>query len=250
MRLKDKVAIVTGGGTGIGKASAIRFAEEGAKVAVAGRRVDPLNDTVREIEAAGGQALAISVDLGIPEDTRRLIAEVVDHFGSLSVLFNNAAFTTLNKTVQDMTVEEWDQCLNVSLRSVFLLSKWAAPEIKKVGGGSIINCGSVGGIMPWAEGAAYCASKSGLLALTKTMAIEYGPWNIRVNVLSPGAIMTENLVAAIEHWDHEEKLLNKSVFHRIGRPEEIANAALFLASDESSFVTAINLVVDGGYLTT
>ncbi len=249
MRLKDKVAIVTGGGTGIGKASALRFAREGAKVTVVGRRPGPLNEVVDEIESGGGEAMALSADVGEVDDCTRIIEEVVERFGTLHVLFNNAAQTYLQKPTQDMPVEEWDQCINASLRSVFLLSKGAAPKMRDAGGGSIINCASVGAITPWQGGAAYCAAKSGVLALTKVLAIEYGPWNIRVNALSPGAIMTDNLRAAIERNKSREKLCAKSVLHRIGEPDEIAAAAVFLASDEASFVTTTNLVVDGGWLT-
>lgn len=249
MKLENRVAIVTGGGTGIGKASAIRFAREGASVVVAGRRPDPLNEVVAEIESAGGRALAVPADVGVPADTERIVAETVDRFGSLHVLFNNAAETNLQVTVDEMSVEQWDGCLNASLRSIFLMSKWAAREMRKAGGGSIINCGSVGAITPWSGGAAYCAAKSGVLALTKVLAIEYGPWNIRVNTLSPGAILTPNLQAAIERNKHEQKLYDKSTLHRIGKPEEIAAAAVFLASEDASFVTTSNLVVDGGWLT-
>jgi NAD(P)-dependent dehydrogenase (short-subunit alcohol dehydrogenase family) len=226
-----------------------RFDEDGAKVAVTGRRQQPLHDVVREIERSGGVAIPIPSDVGQVADTRRIVDETVRHFGALHVLFNNAATVDLHKTVIEMSVEEWDACLNVTLRSVFLTSKWAAPEMRKAGGGSIINCGSVGGIMAWAGGAAYCAAKGGVLQLTKALAIEYGPWRIRVNTLSPGAIMTPNLQAAIDRSGHLERLKQKSVFQRVGEPEEIAAAAAFLASDDASFVTAANLVVDGGYLT-
>jgi cyclopentanol dehydrogenase len=208
-----------------------------------------LEEVAQVIEATGGEALAISSDVGIEGDTKRIVSETVARFGALHILFNNAATVDLHKTVEEMTVEDWDSCLNVSLRSVFLLSKWAAPEMRKAGGGSIINCGSVGGIMAWGGGAAYCAAKGGILQLTKVLAIEYGPWKIRVNTLSPGAIMTPNLKLAVERSGHYEQLLSKSVFHRVGEPEEVASAAVFLASDEASFVTAVNLVVDGGYLT-
>jgi NAD(P)-dependent dehydrogenase (short-subunit alcohol dehydrogenase family) len=248
-RLQGKVAIVTGGGTGIGKASALRFSQEGARVVVAGRRETLLHEAVREIEESGGEALAVTADVGIVDDTKRIVSEAVSRFGALHVLFNNAATVDLEKTVDDMTVEEWDSCLDATLRSVFLLSKWAAREMKRAGGGSIINCGSVGATMAWATGAAYCASKGGMLQLTKVMAIEYGPWNIRVNTLSPGAIRTPNLDRVTARPGVEEKLINKSVLHRVGEPEEIAAAAAFLASDDASFVTASNLVVDGGYLT-
>ena len=249
MRLKDKVAIVTGGGTGIGKASAVRFAREGAKVAVAGRRPEPLAEVVGEIEAQGGEAIAISADVSKADDTQRIVRQTVERFGGLHVLFNNAADTMTHKTVEDMTVEEWDGCLNATLRSIFLMSKWAAREMKTSGGGSIVNCGSVGAITPWSGGGAYCAAKNGVIALSKVLAIEYGPWNIRVNTLSPGAIMTPNLAASIERNQHEQKLLDRSTLHRIGEPEEIAAAAVFLASDEASFVTTTNLVVDGGWMT-
>jgi NAD(P)-dependent dehydrogenase (short-subunit alcohol dehydrogenase family) len=248
-KLEGKVAIVTGGGTGIGKAAALRFAQEGARVAVTGRREQPLRDVVRQIEGTDGLAIAIPSDVGQVTDTRRIVDQTVQRFGALHVLFNNAATVDLHKTAAEMSVEEWDACMNVTLRSVFLTSKWAAPEMKKAGGGSIINCGSVGGIMAWAGGAAYCAAKGGVLQLTKALAIEYGPWRIRVNTLSPGAVMTPNLEAAIERSGHLDQLKRKSVFHRVGEPEEIAAAAVFLASDEASFVTAANLVVDGGYLT-
>jgi NAD(P)-dependent dehydrogenase (short-subunit alcohol dehydrogenase family) len=250
MRLKDKVAIVTGGGTGIGKAISLRFAQEGAKVVAAGLDLPPLEEVVRQIEAAGGEGLALRCDLRIVEDTRRVVDEALKRFSTLHILVNNAAMVDLNRTIQEMTVEEWDGCLNASLRSVFLMTKWSAPAIRQAGGGAIINLGSVGAVMPWAEGGAYCASKGGVITLTKVMAIEYGPWKIRVNAISPGAVMTPNLQRAIEHFRHEDKLNAKSVLHRVGRPEEIANAAVFLASDEASYVTSANLFVDGGYLIT
>jgi len=250
MRLKDKVAIVTGGGTGIGKAISLRFAQEGAKVVAAGLDLPPLEEVVRQIEAAGGEGLALRCDLRIVEDTRRVVDEALKRFSTLHILVNNAAMVDLNRTIQEMTVEEWDGCLNASLRSVFLMTKWSAPAIRQAGGGAIINLGSVGAVMPWAEGGAYCASKGGVITLTKVMAIEYGPWKIRVNAISPGAVMTPNLQRAIEHFRHEDKLNAKSVLHRVGRPEEIANAAVFLAGDEASYVTSANLFVDGGYLIT
>jgi NAD(P)-dependent dehydrogenase (short-subunit alcohol dehydrogenase family) len=250
MRLKDKVAIVTGGGTGIGKAISLRFAQEGAKVVAAGLDAPPLEEVVKQIEAAGGEGLALRCDLRIVEDARRVVDETLKRFSSLHILVNNAAMVDLNRTIQEMTVEEWDGCLNASLRSVFLMTKWSAPAIRQAGGGAIINLGSVGAVMPWAEGAAYCAAKGGVITLTKVMAIEFGPWKIRANAISPGAVMTPNLQRAIEHFRHEEKLNAKSVLHRVGQPEEIANAAVFLASDEASYVTSANLFVDGGYLTT
>jgi NAD(P)-dependent dehydrogenase (short-subunit alcohol dehydrogenase family) len=249
MKLKGKVAVITGGGTGIGRACVLRFAQEGASVVVAGLDQPPLEEVVKEVETAGGEAIALQADVGVVDDTRRIVAETIKWFGALHILVNNAATVDLSKRVEELTVEEWDRCLNATLRSVFLLSKWAAPEMRQAGGGAIINLGSVGAVMTWAEGAAYCAAKAGVIALTKVLAIEYGPWNIRVNAISPGAIMTPNLKRAIEHFHHYDKLCAKSVFGRVGQPEEVANAAAFLASEEASFITSTNLFVDGGYLT-
>jgi NAD(P)-dependent dehydrogenase (short-subunit alcohol dehydrogenase family) len=249
MKLKGKVSIVTGGGTGIGKACALRFAREGSKVVVAGLDAAPVNAVIGEIESRGGEGLALQSDVGIPEETKHIIDATVERFGGIDILINNAATVDLARRVEDMTVDEWDRCLDASLRSVFLLSKGALPHMKKAGGGVIINLGSVGAVMPWAEGGAYCAAKAGVIAITKVLAIEFGPSNIRVNAISPGAINTPNLRRAVEYFHHYDKLCAKSVFNRVGEPEEIANAAVFLASAEASFITATNLFVDGGYLT-
>src|SRR2546428_32096 len=152
MKLKDKVSIVTGGGTGIGKACALRFAQEGVKVVLAGLDSGPLEEVAGEIKAQGGECLPIKADVRIVEDTLRIVAATVDRFKALHILVNNAATVDLSKKVLDMTVEEWDQCLNATLRSIFLMSKWAAPHMKEAGGGAIINLGSVGATMPWPEG--------------------------------------------------------------------------------------------------
>jgi NAD(P)-dependent dehydrogenase (short-subunit alcohol dehydrogenase family) len=248
MKLKGKVAIITGGGTGIGRASALRFAQEGAKVVVAGLDAQPLQEIVERIEGQGGDALALASDVRIVADTQRIVSEAVRRFGALHILYNNAATVDLDRSIQDMTVEEWDACLNATLRSVFLMAKWSAPEIRKAGGGAIINTASVGAIMPWADGGAYCAAKGGVLPLTKVLAIEYAAWNIRVNVISPGAIRTPNLERVIARPGGYDRLCAKSVFHRVGTAEEIASTAVFLASEESSFMTGTNVVVDGGYL--
>lgn len=249
MKLNEKVAIVTGGGTGIGRASALRFAQEGAMVIVAGLESGPLSKVVSEITTAGGEALAIPCDLRVPDETKRVVSEAVKHFGALHILFNNAAMVEFSRSIQDTTVEEWDSCMNASLRSVFLMSKWAGPKIRESGGGAIINTGSVGGVMAWENGGAYCVAKGGVFQLTKVLAIEYGSWHIRVNTVSPGAILTPALERVLEGPGVRERLYSKSVFQRVGKPEEVANAVVFLASDDASFITAANLFVDGGYLT-
>ena len=249
MELKGKVSIITGGGTGIGKACALRFAREGSRIVVAGLDMHPLEEVVTEIESLGGESMALRSDVGLVEETERIIDATIDRFGQIDILVNNAATVDLSRSIENMTTDEWDRCLNASLRSVFLLSKRALPHLKKAEGGVIINLGSVGAVTPWGEGGAYCAAKAGVIALTKVLAIEFGPFNIRVNCISPGAIMTPNLQNAINHFHHYDKLCAKSVFNRVGKPEEIANAAVFLASAEASFITATNLFVDGGYIT-
>lgn len=249
MLFKDKVAVITGGGTGIGKACALRFAQEGAKIVVVGLDDPPLEEVANRITAEGGCCIAFKADVRIIADMQLIIRKTLAAFGTLHILINNAATVDLSKRVEDLTVDEWDGCLAASLRAVFFLSKLAAPEMRRAGEGVIINLGSVGAVMPWEEGAAYCSAKAGVIALTKVLAIEYARWNIRVNAISPGAIMTPNLKTAIDHFNDFEKLKAKSVYNRVGEPEEIANVAVFLAGKQSSFMAGTNVVVDGGYLT-
>jgi NAD(P)-dependent dehydrogenase (short-subunit alcohol dehydrogenase family) len=249
MRFKDKVAIVTGGGTGIGKACALRFAREGAKVLIAGLDSPPIQEVANQINAEGGSCVGIRADVRIVEDTKRIVKETIAAFGSLHILVNNAATVTLDKRVDDLTVEEWDGVLNATLRSVFLLSKWAAPEMRRAGEGAIINIGSVGAIMPWPEGASYCSAKAGVLALTKVLALEYAASNIRVNCVSPGSILTAHMKDIIDRLHNLETFTSRNVYRRIGQPEEIANVVAFLASTEASFMAGANVMVDGAYVT-
>jgi NAD(P)-dependent dehydrogenase (short-subunit alcohol dehydrogenase family) len=248
MRLTGRTAIVTGAAAGIGHAIARKFLEEGANVALADVDDAELQSSVDEIRSLSERILLIGANVGVVEDAQRIVDQTASRFGGLHVLVNNAAATRLQKTVQEMTFDEWDECLNVSLRSVFALSKWAGPVIRDNGGGSIINISSVGAITPWSGGAAYCSAKSGVLALTKVLAAEYGEWKIRVNSISPGAIMTPNLQASIERNQHIDRLKARTLLGRVGEAEEIASVAAFLASDEASYVTAANFVVDGGWL--
>jgi NAD(P)-dependent dehydrogenase (short-subunit alcohol dehydrogenase family) len=247
MHFKNRVVLITGGGSGIGKACALRFAREGARVAIAGLDVTDLTQVREAIQAEGGQCFAIRCDVGSVEDIQELVASITENFGELHVLVNNAATVDLSEKIQDLAVTDWDQCLNASLRSVFLLSKLLSPIMGSSGGGAIINLGSVGALAPWSGGAAYCAAKAGVLALTKVIAIELASLNIRVNAISPGAIATPNLQRAIDRLGHAERLKSKSVFHRIGEPDEVAAAIAFLAGDEASFITGANLLVDGGF---
>jgi NAD(P)-dependent dehydrogenase (short-subunit alcohol dehydrogenase family) len=248
MRLTGRTVIITGAAAGIGRAIARKFLEEGANVTLADIDGAGLRSSVEEFRVPSDRILLTEANVGIPDDAQRIVDQTAKRFGGLHVLVNNAAATRLQKTVQEMTFNEWDDCLNVSLRSVFALSKSAGPMIRDNGGGSIINISSVGAITPWAGGAAYCAAKSGVLALTKVLAIEYGEWKIRVNSISPGAIMTPNLQASIERNQHMDRLKAHTLLGRVGDAEEIAAVAAFLASDEASYVTAANFVVDGGWL--
>jgi NAD(P)-dependent dehydrogenase (short-subunit alcohol dehydrogenase family) len=247
MRFKNRVVLITGGGSGIGKACALRFAREGARVAIVGLDITELTQVQEAIHAGGGECFASRCDVGSVEDLQQLVASITENFGELHVLVNNAATVDLSEKIHDLTVADWDQSLNASLRSVFLLSKLLSPIMASSGGGAIINLGSVGALAPWSGGAAYCAAKAGVLALTKVIAIELASVNIRVNAISPGAIATPNLQRAIDRFGHAERLRCKSVFHRIGEPNEVAAAIAFLASDEASFITGTNLLVDGGF---
>jgi 3-oxoacyl-[acyl-carrier protein] reductase len=247
MRFQDRVAIVTGAAAGIGRGIAQKFASEGAAVVIADIDEEGLRTTAAQIDHQ--RVVAIRADVGVVEDTRLIVAEALARFGAIHILVNNAASTRLQKPVQEMTVEEWDLCQHASLRSVFLLSKWAGPVIRDSGGGSIVNLGSVGAVTAWAGGAAYCSAKAGVVALTKVLATEYGPWKIRVNCISPGAIMTPNLEASIARNQHLDRLCARSVLGRVGEVDEIANVAAFLASTDASYMTAANVLVDGGWLT-
>ncbi len=246
MRLKDKVAIVTGAASGIGQAIAQVFAREGAKVIVADINDEGGRETVDLITGEGGTAVFGHTDVSVFEETKSMIAYAVDSFGGIHVLVNNAAYLKDFKPVTDTTEEEWDASLDVTLKGVFLCSKAVIPEMIKAGGGSIINIASVGGLVGFASYAAYCSAKGGVIQLTKSLAIDYGRHNIRVNAICPGPIDTPTTPEAQDEKLHQWQR-DMTVLGRTASPEEVAYPALFLASDESSFITGSNLVVDGGW---
>jgi len=249
MRLKDKVVIITGAGSGIGRASAGLFAKEGAKVVV----VDVVRkgglETARMIRNNGGEAAFVEVDVSRASDVERMIKTTVEKYGKLDILFNNAGIN-LEKTVTDTSEEEWNKVIDVNLKGVFLCSKYAIPEMIQNGEGVIINTASIRGIVGQAHESVYCASKGGVVLLTKAMALDYGPHNIRVNCICPGAIYTpmhEAFMASLKKPEQEiQETLKKIPLGRMGQPEDVARAALFLASDESSYITGVTLLVDGG----
>ena len=246
MRLKDKVAVVTGASSGIGRAIALLFAEKGAAVTVADIADDEGEETARFITEQGHQAIFSHTNVADVNDVKNTIRTTVERFGKIDILVNNAAHMRDWKPALETSEEEWDRSLAVTLKGSFLCSKYAIPEMKKSGGGSIVNISSVGGLVGFASYAAYCSAKGGVIQLTKSLAIDYGRDNIRANAVCPGPIET-----TVSPKGKDEKLhqwqIDMTVLGRTGKPEEVAYAALFLASDESSFVTGSNLVVDGGW---
>jgi NAD(P)-dependent dehydrogenase (short-subunit alcohol dehydrogenase family) len=249
MRLKDKVALITGGTSGIGTATAIRFAKEGAKVVITGRNAKRGEQVVQEIVANGGDAMFVRSDVCLAEDCRNAVDRTLERFGKIDVLFNNAGVFH-PKTIPDCTEEEWDETIDSSLKGAFLMSKYALPSMIERGSGSIIHTSSGWGILGGDKAAAYCAAKGGLIVMAKAMAIDHGPHGIRVNCVCPGDVLTPMLHDDAEKrgmtWDDYAAGGADRPLGRIGTVDEIADAVLFLASDESSFVTGESLVVDGG----
>jgi NAD(P)-dependent dehydrogenase (short-subunit alcohol dehydrogenase family) len=249
MRLLNKVAVITGGNSGIGRATAIRFALEGAKVVIGARDIETGKEVVDFIKKNGGKAVFVKTDVASEVSVKNLVDFAVKLFGRIDVMFNNAG-VDLAKPVTETSEEELNNVLNVNLKGVFYGCKYAIPYMSKQGNGSIINTASTAGIVGLPNMAAYSASKGGVVLLTKEMAIDYAKKGIRVNCVCPGAIMTPMLKKFIDKSPNpEETIKNLGEMHpigRIGKPEEIANAVLFLASDESSFVTGHALIVDGG----
>ena len=248
MKLNGKVALITGAGSGMGRATALLFAQEGAKVVAAGRTLATLEETVNSIKQAGGQAVAVCADVSKETDAENMVRVAVQKFDKLDILFNNAGVTGEWLATHEQTEEGWDEVVGINLKGIFLGSKYAIREMLKVGGGSIINTASVNGIVAMPQYAAYCASKGGAVNLTRSLAIEYAKQNIRVNCICPGMIRTEMLQRAIDINPNGEKdLVAIQPTGRIGEPKDIAMAALYFAGDDSAFTTGAILPVDGAY---
>lgn len=250
MRLENKVAIITGGGTGIGKASAIRFAKEGAKVAIAGRRLEKLEETAEIIRANGGDCLCCVTDVRKEEDIINLVKSTVEKFGKIDILFNNAGVGYSAPYVMDSTVktpsEDWDEILHINLRSVFYACKAVLPYMIEQKDGVILNCSSINGVIGCGADA-YSASKGGINALSRALAVDNAKYNIRVNVVSPAATDTPMIQSAYEEIEgFYDYWANVAPIQRMATPEDVANAALFFVSDEASFITGQNLMIDGG----
>lgn len=261
MRLKDKVAIVTGGGRGIGRGIARLFAKEGAKVVVAARTDEQIERVVREIEADGGTATSVRTDVSVTADLGQMVQVAIEKYGQLNILVNNAGIG-FGYAIDDERMEEaYDRVMATNLRSIWMAGHYAVPEMKKIGGGSIINIASVHARSTQARNSAYAATKGGIVAGTKGLAIEFAPYMIRVNVISPGAIYVgevEERIAEKHGEERRKEFIERfgDIFHArrklyqplpvAGLPTDIAHCALYLASDESRFVTGTNITVDGG----
>jgi NAD(P)-dependent dehydrogenase (short-subunit alcohol dehydrogenase family) len=247
MKLKGKVAVITGAGSGIGRATALLFAEEGAKVVVADYTVEGGKETVKQIKAKGGEATFVAVDVSQAADVQKMIKTAIDKYGRLDILHNNAGIEGPLGPTENVSEADWERVLAVNLKGVFLGSKYAIPQMLKQGG-VIINTASIAGLVGVTNMPAYCASKGGIVLLTKAMALECAKKNIRVNCICPGAIKTPMFYRFTGFQLEAEKLFCEGEpIGRCGGPEEIAQAALYLACEQSSFVTGTALVVDGGW---
>jgi len=249
--LEGKVALITGGASGIGRATALLFAREGASVVIADLNSQAGQAVAEEIAHQGGRAIFEQTDLISAADCERVVQRALAECGGIHVLFNNAGIIR-RASVTELSEEDWDRVMAVNVKSIFLLSRLVIPVMAKAGSGSIINMSSGWGLAGGPRAAAYCASKGAVVLLTKAMAVDHGPQNIRVNCICPGDTDTDMLRnEAQQLGEPTERFLAESArrpLGRLGRPEEIAQAALYLASDTSSFVTGTALVVDGGGL--
>jgi len=248
-RVAGKAAIVTGAGTGIGRAIALALAREGAKVAVAGRRREKLGEVAQAIRQAGGEVLVTVCDVSSEADSYRAVKDAEEAFGHVNVLVNNAGALSVS-TVESISVEEWDRLMATNLKGPFLMSRAVLPAMRQAGGGAIVNVGSVLGIVAMKDRAAYCASKGGVTMLTKAMALDHAQEKIRVNCICPAIVETDMIRELFSKSEEGRRARDTRLatlpLGKFGKPDDIAELAVFLASEESSWMTGTAIPVDGG----
>ena len=250
MRLADKVAIITGAGSGIGRTSAILFAKEGARIVVADINDAGAQETVTAISSGGGEAMAVHTDVTRAAEVKNLGRVTKDKYGKVDILFNNAGIPQQTMSFEKVTDALWDRIFATNVKSIFLTAKSIVPMMKAAGGGVIINLASISGIRPRPGNLAYSASKAAVILLTKSLALEVAPFNIRVNCINPVGTDTPMLgkffAEGVSLEEGKKATINTIPLGRLSMPEDVANAALFLASDESSMLTGVGIDVDGG----
>jgi len=249
-QLDGKTALVTGAGSGIGRAASLAYAREGARVVVADVNVEGGEETVQQIKEAGGEAVLVHVDVSQADDTQAMVAQAVEAFGSLDCAFNNAGISggTDRHLTADYLEEDWDRVMGINLKGVWLCMKAEIPQMIKQGGGAIVNTASIAGLVGIRGTAAYVAAKHGVAGLTRATALEYASQGIRINAVCPGYIQTPLVQGIFDRVDgYQEEVAARHPLGRLGQPTEIAEAVLWLSSDAASFMTGHNMAVDGGY---
>jgi 3-oxoacyl-[acyl-carrier protein] reductase len=254
MKLSNKVALITGAGSGMGRATALLFSKEGAKVAVVDIVEKNGEETVKMVKGKGGDAIFIKTDVSKAADVEKMIKTTVDTYGKLDILFNNAGIPMSFTPVEDVTEELWDRIIDINVKGIFLAAKYAAPYMKKQGGGVMINTASISGVRPRPGLSAYSTSKAAAIMLTKALAIEFAPSKIRVNAINPVAAETPMLAKFIaaggakgeEFEVGRKRFIDTVPLGRLATPEDVAYVALFLASEEASLITGASFDVDGG----
>lgn len=245
--LDGKIALVTGGGSGIGRATALAFAREGAKVLIADVIVDSAKETLEMINEAGGEGMVTKVDVSQSEEVESMVSQLVDTYGRLDCAFNNAGIGGGWGFTAKCTEEEWDRVMSINLKGVWLCMKYEIPQMLQQGGGSIVNTASVAGLVGMLGTPAYVASKHGVVGITKAAAMEYATSGIRINAVCPGIIRTPMIGRRLERKPESEAVYRSmEPMGRLGTPEEIAEAVVWLSSDAASFVTGLPMAVDGG----
>lgn len=246
MRLANKVAIITGAAGGMGKADALLFAKEGAKVAVTDMQEEKVKEVASEIVAAGGEAISFKHNVASEEDWIRVVNETVAKFGKIDILVNNAGVSNATPFLE-LTVADWEKTMSINVTSIFLGQKYVIPHMIEAGGGSIVNISSIAGLTGGSGTGPYTASKGAVRMLTKATAVDYAKHNIRANSVHPGFIETPMTVDMFKDENMRQWFQSQTPLPRLGKAEDIANGVLFLASDESSYITGVELPIDGGY---